>query len=216
MWKLAASRGSWRHLTVMKRDRSTAGDAATAAAKCLVCVAAEGKKLFSLGVSPSLFHIYIMQDKFPFSPGRKVLPWLLVLLLFSWTRPKYASLAAFAAGQETLVACVGPAAIFSLEMLSTFCFSSLSILFLFGLLFLFFLRKKFDRWDRKCLCANWRESFTRSTLDHLPLSKDPDVILLFVIGKEEEKTSCAELVGVWRDPSDPGQSTCTLLAFIRR
>ena len=183
MWKLAASRSPWRHLTVMKRDRS-AGDAA--AAKCLVCVAAaaveeeeaEGRKLFSLRVSPSLSPIYIMQDKFPFSrPGRKVLPWLLVLLLFNWTRPKYASLAAFAAGQETLVACVGPAAIFSLEMLSTFCFSSLSILFLFGLLFLFFLRKKFDRWDRKCLCANWRESFTRSTLDHLPLSKGPDVII---------------------------------------
>ena len=135
----------------MKRDRS-AGDAA--AAKCLVCVAAaaaeeeeaEGKKAFlPQSLSISLSSIYIMQDKFPFSrPGRKVLPWLLVLLLFNWTRPKYASLAAFAAGQETLVACVGPAAIFSLEMLSTFCFSSLSILFLFGL-FLFFLRKKFDR-----------------------------------------------------------------------
>ena len=82
-----------------------------------VCCSRREKAFLPQSLSISLPYIYIMQDKFPFSPGRKVLPWLLVLLLFSWTRPKYASLAAFAAGQETLVACVEPAAIFSLEML---------------------------------------------------------------------------------------------------
>ena len=78
-----------------------------------VCCSRREKAFLPQSLSISLPYIYIMQDKFPFSPGRKVLPWL----LFNWTRPKYASLAAFAAGQETLVACVGPAAIFSLEML---------------------------------------------------------------------------------------------------